>query len=212
MTNRHDNLHLPSIRPPIEAWLRESEDMELRAELEELATRSGHLGVLVAAGALSRYERVIHTSAQREAFFLNLTNGTLPEEDRQRRWSRELPPAERDELVSYAFVLCAWLEDELARSANSPLHGEILWPGICQLRDDIESLQTLLSVHREARVLEAKLERLDTIAMRITRGRRVLLAQTVRLARAAIQYPEAWWTGACEGGDFHHTEVLSAKE
>lgn len=199
MTNLYDDMHLPSIRPPIETWLEESADRELGEELRALATRSGHLGALIAAGALSRYERFIYSDQEREAFFLDLANGVLPEEDAQRAWSRELPSAEVEELVAYALVLCAWLEDELERAVRSPIHGEILWPGVRQLRDDIESLHALLSVHHVQHVLRERLEPLDRRARQSFQNHRASSAATsVRLMRASIQYPEAWWTGGYE--------------
>lgn len=191
--HHEEEMHLPAIRPPIHAWLEESEDKPLVAELRALIEEDGHLGALIATGALSRYERVARGEEARTAFLSGVSRGDLPSRDPQRVWASELPTVEREELLAYAIVLCAWLAGEL--EARDEMI--VFRAGIRQLRDDIESLRALLSVDPLVTKLDERIEELDTYATRCFAEHGTFTpwrAPSVRLARAAIQYPEGWWS------------------
>ena len=73
--------------------------------------------------------------------------------------------------------------------------------GIRQLRDDIESLRALLSVHPLVTKLDERIEDIDALATRRFVDHSTFTpwhAPSVRLARAAIQYPEGWWSSSPE--------------
>ena len=195
--HHEEEMHLPAIRPPIHVWLDESEDQPLVAELRALIEEDGHLGELIAAGALSRYERTVRDEAARAAFLSGVSRGDLPPRDPQRDWASDLPMIEREELLAYALVLCAWLAGELEAGGAMI----VFRAGIRQLRDDIESLRALLSVHPLVAKLDERIEDIDALATRCFIDHGAFTpwrAPSVRLARAAIQYPEGWWSSSPE--------------
>ena len=64
--HHEEEMHLPAIRPPIHAWLEESEDKPLVAELRALIEEDGHLGALIATSAW-RAERKRARPSSRES-------------------------------------------------------------------------------------------------------------------------------------------------
>lgn len=142
---------------------------------------------------MSRYERTILSEVAR---------GELPPQDAQRAWASELPAAEREELLANALVLCVWLLGEL--EAGDP--SIVFRAGTRQLRDDIESLRALLSMNPLVATLDEWMEHIDAIAAAFFNTHGAFTpwrAPSVRLARAAIQYPEGWWSSSPEARAAH---------
>jgi hypothetical protein len=188
-----------ALTPPLDRWFSESKDTELVEELEAVSSEQGMLGALIATGALARHEQTFHSFDERQSFLENLRLGILPDEDPQRRWARTLTSEQARVLREFTCLQASLLEDELAimnRRAADALR-TTWWKSICEQRDDLESLRALVAVcdGGEDAETSATIAALDEQAVSILNAEHGPgeFTPSVRLERATIQDPMAWW-------------------
>lgn len=196
---------ITTILPPVDDWFNESDDHDLVEELAGVITTLGELGVWIATGALARHERTLHTKNERDDFLTQISKGILPPEDPQRAWVRALPGEHIDALLESALLQVALLMDEV--EAMQPLErvSAPRWVRLCEQRDDLESLLAIIAVRGEDSALTARVASLDEDAASVLETQDALanLTPCVRLGRALVQYPEAWWVAAFDTGSMN---------
>lgn len=174
----------------LEGWLDASPDTHLIEELRELLALHEPLGAWIATGALARHERQAHATD----FLAALSRGELPDTDPQRQWSARLPAR----VVEHLIALGEIMRDDIARRLEdftrltAPQRDGAL-ATLCQLREDAESLRAIIAAAGGEYTCAA----LDTRATRMLARDEyvdVCFFGSLRLMRATISHPEAWWT------------------